>query len=85
VSLELLAYGLPATLAAVAPAQVRPGAPPSPDGNVIADYVGLVGDPAALAARLDAAAGVVGHGLFPPGLVHDVLVARPGGVEHRRR
>ena len=85
VPLELLAYGLPATLAAVAPAQVRPGAPPSPDGNVIADYVGLVGDPAALAARLDAAAGVVGHGLFPPGLVHDVLVARPGGVEHRRR
>ncbi|QEC47785.1 ribose-5-phosphate isomerase RpiA [Baekduia soli] len=84
VPLELLAFGLPATLAAVAPATVRPGAPPSPDGHVIADHHGPVDDPAALAARLDAVAGVVGHGLFAPALVHDVLVARPGGVEHLR-
>jgi len=81
VPLELLAFGLPATLAAAGPAAVRAGMPPSPDGNVIADHLGPVGpDPAILAARLDAVAGVVGHGLFGPELVHDVLVARPEGV-----
>jgi ribose 5-phosphate isomerase A len=83
VPLELLAFGLPATLAAVAPAAVRPGAPPSPDGNVIADYSGAIGDPVALAARLDAIPGVVGHGLFPSAMVTDVLIGHPGGVEHR--
>jgi ribose 5-phosphate isomerase A len=83
VPLELLAFGLPATLAAVAPAAVRPGMPPSPDGNVIADYYGAIGDPVALAARLDAIPGVVGHGLFPSAMVTDVLIGYPGGVEHR--
>jgi ribose 5-phosphate isomerase A len=83
VPLELLAFGLPATLAAVSPAAVRPGAPPSPDGNVIADYSGAIGDPVALAARLDAIPGVVGHGLFPSAMVTDVLIGHPGGVEHR--
>src|SRR3954447_3713228 len=85
VPLELLAFGLPATLAAAGPAAVRPGAPPSPDGNVIADYSGPIADPVALSARLDAVPGVVGHGLFAAELVHDVLVARPEGVEHRVR
>ena len=51
-------------------------APPSPDGGVLADYLGPVGDPAALAARLAATPGVVGHGLFAPELVSDVLVGR---------
>jgi ribose 5-phosphate isomerase A len=83
VPLELLAFGLAATLAAVAPAAVRPGMPPSPDGNVIADYYGAIGDPVALAARLDAIPGVVGHGLFPSAMVTDVLIGYPGGVEHR--
>jgi ribose 5-phosphate isomerase A len=62
---------------------VRAGASLSPDGNVIADYAGPVDDPAALAARLDAVPGVVGHGLFAAALVSDVLIGRPGGVEHR--
>jgi ribose 5-phosphate isomerase A len=83
VPLELLAFGLRATLAAVAPAAVRPGAPASPDGNVIADYAGAVDDPEALAARLSATPGVVDHGLFGPGLTAEIIVAGLDGV-HRR-
>jgi ribose 5-phosphate isomerase A len=75
VPLELLAYGLRATLARLAPAAVR-DAPPSPDGGVIADYTGSVDDPVALAARLSATPGVVDHGLFEPSLVADVVVGR---------
>jgi ribose 5-phosphate isomerase A len=73
VPLELLAFGLQATLLALAPARIR-GVPPSPDGGVIADYLGPIGDPAQLAAQLAAPPGVVAHGLFPPSLVDDVLV-----------
>ncbi|HVE68035.1 MAG TPA: ribose-5-phosphate isomerase RpiA, partial [Solirubrobacteraceae bacterium] len=72
VPLELLRYGLRATLRELGPAAPRDGTPESPDGNVIADYTGEVGDPAALAARLSAVPGVVEHGLFPPSLVSDV-------------
>jgi ribose 5-phosphate isomerase A len=81
---ELLAFGLPATLAALAPCAPRPGAPPSPDGGVIADYAGDVADPAAVAAWLSATPGVVGHGLFPPSLTSEVIVAGPDGVTRRR-
>jgi ribose 5-phosphate isomerase A len=87
VPLELLAFGLPATLAAVAavgPVAVRPGLPASPDGGVIADYAGAVADPAALAARLSATPGVVDHGLFPPSLTAEVIVAGPDGIQRRR-
>jgi ribose 5-phosphate isomerase A len=83
VPLELLPFGLVATLRAAGPAAPRAGAPPSPDGNVIADHHGPVHDPAALAARLDDVPGVVGHGLFSPAIVSEVLVARADGVEHR--
>jgi ribose 5-phosphate isomerase A len=83
VPLELLAYGLPATLAALGTASVREGAPPSPDGGVIADYAGDVGDPEALAARLSATPGVIDHGLFPPSLTSEVIVAGPDGVTRR--
>lgn len=83
VPLELLAYGLPATLAALGTATVRAGAPPSPDGGVIADYAGDVGDPEALAARLSATPGVVDHGLFPPSLTGAVIVAGPDGLTRR--
>lgn len=76
VPLELLAYGLAATLRAVAPVDVRDGAAPSPDDGVIADYAGGVEDPAGLSARLAATPGVVDHGLFPPDLVSDVIIAR---------
>ena len=81
VPLELLAFGVDATLRRLAHAQPRAG-PPSPDGGVIADWTGPVDDPAVLAARLDAEPGVVGHGLFGPELVTDVVVASGGQVEH---
>ena len=49
--------------------------PPSPDGGIIADWTGEFDDPQALALRLDADPGVVGHGLFAPSYVTDVVVA----------
>jgi ribose 5-phosphate isomerase A len=85
VPVELLAFGLAATLHGLAPASVRAGWPASPDGGVIADVEEPVEDPAALAARLDAHPGVVGHGLFAPALVADVLVARGATVERLAR
>ena len=73
VPLELEAFGIEATLARVAPAALR-DAPPSPDGGLIGDYLGEVTNPRALAERLSLTPGVVGHGLFPPEMVSDVLV-----------
>jgi ribose 5-phosphate isomerase A len=74
IPLELLAFGVKATLRALEPSELRPG-PNSPDGNLIADYLGAVGDPGELAARLSATPGVVEHGLFPPDMVSEILVA----------
>lgn len=82
IPLELLAYGVAATLRRLAPADLR-DAPPSPDGGLIADYRGPVGDPAAVAARLAGTPGVVEHGLFPPELVTEILVGRGSDVERR--
>lgn len=83
VPLELLEFGLAATLRELPDAVLR-DAPRTPDGGVLADYHGEVGDPAVLAARLDGAPGVVAHGLFEPSLVSTVLVARGDEVEMRR-
>ena len=82
IPLELLGFGLQATLRRLVDAAPR-GGPPSPDGGVIADWIGTVGDPAALARRLDAEPGVVDHGLFPPELVSDVLIGRGDSVDLR--
>jgi ribose 5-phosphate isomerase A len=82
VPLELLAFGLPATLRALGRAELR-HVPLSPDGGAIADYLGDVDDPAALAVRLAGAPGVVDHGLFEPDLVADVVIARGEEIEHR--
>lgn len=81
IPLELSPYGVRATLHALGSARIRDGAPPSPDGGVIADHLGEVGDPGGLAARLDAVPGVVAHGLFPPALVSEVLIGRGAEVE----
>jgi ribose 5-phosphate isomerase A len=75
IPLELLGYGVAATLRALGDVEVR-AAPHSPDGGVIADYRGPVEDPAELAAHLAATPGVIEHGLFSPDLVTDVLVGR---------
>jgi len=80
VPLELLSYGLRATMRRVAPVSLR-DVPLSPDRGVIADYHGPVDDPAALAARLSSTPGVVEHGLFPPEMVATVLVGRGESVD----
>jgi ribose 5-phosphate isomerase A len=61
------------------------GAPYRTDqGNFILDCAfGPIGHPEELAARLEARAGIVEHGLFI-GLTSELVVAGPGGVEHRR-
>jgi ribose 5-phosphate isomerase A len=80
VPLELLAFGLPATMRRLQPVTLR-DVPRSPDGGVIADYQGAFDDPAALAAWLEATPGLVAHGLFPPALVSEALVGRGDSVE----
>jgi ribose 5-phosphate isomerase A len=82
VPVELLRFGLPATLRRLDPVTVR-HAPPSPDGGVIADCQAPFDDPAELAARLAATPGVVGHGLFEPSLTWLILVGRGDSVERR--
>jgi ribose 5-phosphate isomerase A len=80
IPLELVSFGLESTLARIGTVRLRDVAP-SPDGGVIADFTGDVGEPGALAARLEASAGVVEHGLFPPDIVATVFVARGGSVQ----
>jgi ribose 5-phosphate isomerase A len=75
VPLEILAFGVQTTLRALGEARLRPHTRPSPDGGLIADWWGEIGDPAELAARLSAQPGVVEHGLFEPDMVSEVLVA----------
>jgi ribose 5-phosphate isomerase A len=85
VPLELSPFGLASTMLRVAgelgEVNLRAGAPPSPDGGVIADYLGEVGDSAELATTLAAIPGVVDHGLFPGSMVTEVLVGRGDEVE----
>ncbi len=82
VPLELVAFGVQRTLLSLDPARLR-GVEQSPDGGLIADYLGPVEDPRELAARLSAAPGVVEHGLFAPELVSLILIAGEGAVERR--
>jgi ribose 5-phosphate isomerase A len=82
VPLELMRFGLHSTLRALPTVAVR-DAPPSPDGGVIADYLGSVSDPVALTSRLSETPGVVEHGLFAPKLVSLILIAGDSGVQRR--
>lgn len=79
VPLELLSFGLRATMRRITPVSLR-DVPLSPDGGVIADYHGPVDDPAALAVRLSSTPGVVEHGLFPPEMVAAVFVGQGESV-----
>ena len=81
VPLELFAFGIASTLARLGAEVELRDVPPSPDGGLIADYRGPIGDPGDLAARFDADAGVAGHGLFPPAMVSEVLIGRGDVVE----
>jgi ribose 5-phosphate isomerase A len=83
VPLELLEFGLAATLERLGDVELR-DVPASPDGGVIADYTGALDDRDEVAARLSATVGLVEHGLFPPSLVSDVIIGRGAEVEHRR-
>src|SRR5689334_15972453 len=80
IPLELLEFGLPSTMRRLNPV-TRRDVPRSPDGGVIADYRGAVGDPALLATRLSATPGVIDHGLFAPELVSVILIARGDDIE----
>lgn len=86
VPLELFGFGAASTMARLGPDVRLRGVPASPDGGMIADYMGAdfrgeIGDPATLAARLEADPGVAAHGLFPPAMVSEVLIGRGEGVE----
>jgi ribose 5-phosphate isomerase A len=84
VPLELSRFGLGATLRLLRSARAR-GTAESPDGGVIADWLGEIGDPAELAAWLSAQPGVVEHGLFPASMVSDVIVGTSSrGTRHLR-
>jgi ribose 5-phosphate isomerase A len=86
VPLELFAFGLESTLARLGePVALRADTPRSPDDGVIADYSGEVGDPAQLAARLEADPGVAAHGLFPASMVSEVLIGRGDAVQRREQ
>ena len=82
IPVEILPFGVKATLRTLGHAQLR-DVPPSPDGGLIADYLGPVDDPADLAERLASTPGIVEHGLFAPELVSEIIVGRAGGVERR--
>lgn len=83
VPLELLAFGLDATLRALGDARVS-DKPASPDNGVLANYYGPIGDPGELASRLSAIPGVVEHGLCAPAMVSDILIGEGNQVHHRR-
>jgi ribose 5-phosphate isomerase A len=74
VPLELRPFGLRATLRELGSVALR-DVGPSPDGGVLADYLGDVGDPRALAERFASTPGVSAHGLFAPELVSEIIVA----------
>ena len=82
IPLELLSFGLHATMRHIGSVTLR-DVPLSPDGGVIADYHGDVGDPALLAQQLASTPGVVDHGLFPPEMVATVIIARGDSVERK--
>jgi ribose 5-phosphate isomerase A len=81
VPLELFAFGLRSTLARLGDAVELRDAPRSPDDGVIADFQGPIGDPAELAAHLEADPGIAAHGLFPPDMVSEVLVGAGSAVD----
>jgi ribose 5-phosphate isomerase A len=81
VPLELFSFGVASTLARLGEQVELRDVPPSPDGGAIADYRGEIGDPAELAARLEAEPGIAAHGLFPPDMVAEVLVGTGGVVD----
>jgi ribose 5-phosphate isomerase A len=86
VPLEVMRFGLAATLrrlSDIGPVKIRQDMPPTPDGNVIVDYLGPVVDQEALSDALARTVGVVDHGFYPSSMVTEVLVGRPGNEVER--
>ncbi|MFL5929044.1 MAG: ribose 5-phosphate isomerase A [Gaiellaceae bacterium] len=83
IPLELLPFGMESTLRLLESAALR-SAPPTPDRGLLADYLGLVEDPGQLATRLSLTPGVVEHGLFPPHLTSEILVATGSSIRTLR-
>ena len=79
--LELFAFGPPRPWPGSAPRSSCATSRAAPTAASIADYRGEIGDPAALAARLEADPGVAAHGLFPPEMVSEVLIGRGEKLE----
>lgn len=80
VPLEVLSFGVGATLSSLGASRLRE-APRTPEGNLLADYFGDVSDPDELCRFFEATPGVVGHGLFRPHMVSQVILGRGSGVE----
>jgi ribose 5-phosphate isomerase A len=80
IPLELAEFGLAATLTRLGSVRLR-DVTHSPDGGVIADYMGEFDDPRTLASWLSGMPGVIEHGLFGPEMVAEVLVGRGSDVE----
>ncbi|HVB00537.1 MAG TPA: ribose 5-phosphate isomerase A [Acidimicrobiales bacterium] len=76
VPLELLSFGISATLRRLSFTKIRDtsSGSRSPDGGVIADYLGNFADPRELLNRLSTTPGIIEHGLFPPELVHEIFI-----------
>lgn len=53
------------------------------NGGLIADIHARLNDPRTLSDQLDLLPGVLGHGLFGPELVDDIIIGREDGVVHR--
>ena len=75
IPLELMRFGLASTIKRLGDVTLR-GVPVSPDGGMIADFTGSIDDPKRLASWLANVPGVVSHGLFPPSMVHEIIVGR---------
>jgi len=74
VPLELRPFGLHATLRELGSVTLR-DLGLSPDGGLIADFIGVFASPRELSERLAATPGVSAHGLFAPDLVSEIIVA----------
>jgi len=83
IPLELLQFGLESTLRLLESAALR-SASPTPDRGLLADYLGPVEDPDQLATRLSLTPGIVEHGLFPPHLTSEILVATGSSIRRFR-
>jgi ribose 5-phosphate isomerase A len=74
VPIELVRFAAETTMEAIRPSRRRENTPPSPDGGVIADFLGDFDDPGELRRRLEQQPGVIEHGLFSPETVDFLIV-----------